>query len=123
VRGSGAYLPEGAVEHGADDKLALAHVSNIPTSEALSVPLVRDGLIVGYSSKCPSRVAPPTPLGIAPELRARFCNNQRVKQQQLAMAVHTHTIESVHNTAPSNDSRVHSSPSETLLNASSDDNQ
>ena len=61
--------------------------------------------------------ATPTPLGIAPESRARFCNNQRVKQQQPATAVHTHTGESVHNTAPSNDSRVHSSSSETLLNA------
>src|SRR5215469_17426007 len=53
-------------------------------------------------------VATPTPLGIAPESRARFCNNQCVKQQQLATAVHTHTGESVHNTAPSNASTCRS---------------
>ena len=42
VRARQRRIPERVVEHVADANL-LAHVSNIATSEVLSVPLVRDG--------------------------------------------------------------------------------
>ena len=42
---------------------------------------------------------------------------QQPERKTTTTAVHTHTGESVHNTAPSNDSRVRSSSSEKLLNA------